>query len=337
MADASPPTASAPVSPPEGARPAASSPATPPQDGSRVAAYDFRNPAFLAEADLRRLRLLHEDFARYLGARLSLHLRMEFGLKVAGLTTESYAKFCGDLPNPTHLALFKAEPLSGTGIVGLNPHLALAMADRLLGGRGQPTRVDRLLTEIETALIEDVLIVLLGEWGAQWKSEPPLCPQVIGHENNGRFLQTSPKDATVLALTLECRFGDCAEQIRIGVPYYTIEPLVKKLQARRPRDSARTPAARRSEWQPAFDGIALPVRAEWQALELSVREISSLRVGDVVEMPPNLCHETRVLLNGTPKFIGTVGLETDRVAVQLTRQLTAAESPHAQPDGRKVP
>src|SRR6187455_2738497 len=77
----------------------------------KIEPYDFRNPAFLSEAELRRLRLLHEDFIRYLSARLSLYLRMEFGLKMAKLTTVTYSKFTDSLPNPTHLSLFKVEPL----------------------------------------------------------------------------------------------------------------------------------------------------------------------------------------------------------------------------------
>lgn len=304
---------------------------------AKVGTYDFRNPAFLSEAELRRLRLRHEDFIRYLSARLSLYLRMEFGLKLAKLTTLSFSKFCESLPNPTHLALFKVEPLAGVGILDINPRLALTIADRLLGGRGQAVKAERYLTEIEIALIEDAMIVLLEEWCAQWKAGQELRPVIVGHENNGRFLQTSPKDTVVLALTLECSFGDCSEQIQIGVPYHTIEPLVKKLHARRQQGSAAAPPERRAEWQPAYDRIALPVRAEWQACELSVREISSLRVGDVIEMPSALCHETRVLLNGTPKFVGTVGLEAERVAIQLTRKLPPEDSAHVQPDGRKVP
>jgi flagellar motor switch protein FliM len=59
-------------------------------------------------------------------------------------------------------------------------------------------------------------------------------------------------------------------------------------------------------------------------------------VGDVIEMLPTMCSETRVLLNGTPKFVGTVGLDTDRVAVQLTRKLATEEPFHAKPDGRQV-
>lgn len=303
----------------------------------KIEPYDFRNPAFLSEAELRRLRLLHEDFIRYLSARLSLYLRMEFGLKMAKLTTVTYSKFCESLPNPTHLSLFKVEPLTGVGILDINPRLALTIADRLLGGRGHSVKAERYLTEIEIALIEDVILILLEEWCGQWKTEQELRPLIIGHENNGRFLQTSPKDAIVLALALEVNFGDCSEQIQIGVPYYTIEPVVKKMQARRQKDTAVAQTVKRAEWQSSYDRITVPVRAEWQAFELSIREIAALRVGDVIEMQPSVCNDTRVLLNGTPKFVGTVGLDSDRVAIQLTRKLPSEESFHAKSDGRKVP
>ena len=302
----------------------------------KVEAYDFRNPAFLSEAELRRLRLLHEDFIRYLSARLSLHLRMEFGLKMAKLTTVAYSKFTDSLANPTHISLFKVEPLIGVGILDLNPRLALTIADRLLGGRGHSVKAERYLTEIEIALIEDVIAILLEEWGAQWKTEQELRPSIIGHENNGRFLQTSPRDAIILAMTLECNFGDCSEQIQIGIPYYTIEPVVKKMQARRQKDAAVTQPLKRAEWQAAYDRITVPLRAEWHAFEIPLREITCLRVGDVLEMQSSVCSETRLLLNGEPKFVGTVGLDADRVAVQLTRKIPSEDSLHAKPDGRKV-
>ncbi len=303
----------------------------------KVEAYDFRNPAFLSEVELRRLRLLHEDFIRYLSARLSLFLRMEFGLKMAKLTTIGYTKFTESLPSPTHLCLFKAEPLVGVGILDINPRLALTIADRLLGGRGHSVKAERYLTEIEVALLEDIIIIILEEWCGQWKAESDLHPLILGHENNGRFLQTSPKDAIILALTLEVNFGDCSEQMQIGVPYYTIEPLVRAMQARRQKDTAVSTVERAGAWQKSYDHITMPVRAEWEAFDLTLREITSLRVGDVIEMPASLLSQTRVLLNGAPKFVGTVGLDTDRVAVQLTRKLpaTGEPQPSLSPHGRK--
>jgi flagellar motor switch protein FliM len=292
--------------------------ATPP----KVENYDFRHPVFLSEVELRRLRLLHEDFIRYLSARLSLFLRMEFGLKMAKLTTTTYEKFTDGLPSPTHICLFKAEPLLGVGVLDINPRLALTIADRLLGGRGHSVKAERYLTEIEVGLLEDVILIVLEEWCNQWKVEQDLHPLILGHENNGRFLQTSPKDAIVLALTLEVNFGDCSEQMQIGIPYYTIEPLVKKMQARRQKEAAfATVEKKGAAWWESYDHIHIPVRAEWEGFEVSLREIAHLRVGDVLEMPSSLLQQTRVLLNGSAKFSGVVGIESEHVSVQITRKL----------------
>lgn len=300
----------------------------------KIEVYDFRNPVFLTEVELRRLRLLQEDFLRYLTARLSLFLRMEFALKMSKLTTLTYQKFTDALPNPTHVCLFKAEPMLGVGILDINPRLALTLVDRMLGGRGHSVKLERYLTEIEIALLEDIIMIILEEWCHQWKHEKELQPQIIGHENNGRFLQTAPKDAIVLAITIEASFGDCSEEIQIGVPYYTIEPMVKTMQARRQKDSTPNTIASKAEWKPVYEHITIPARAEWSAFELSLREITNLRVGDLIEMPAKIVEETRVTLNGTPKFIGTVGLDSDRVAVKLTRKISSEEVPNLKPHGR---
>jgi flagellar motor switch protein FliM len=291
----------------------------------RVESYDFRNPTFLTEVELRRLRILHEDFIRYLAARLAMFLRMECGLKMARLQTQTYAKFTEGLASPSHICLFKMEPLVGVGLLDVNPRLALTFVDRLLGGRGHSVKAERYLTEIEVSLLEDVLKIILEEWCSQWKEDKELHHSIIGHENNGRFLQTSPRDSVVLALAIEVSFGDCSEQIQIGLPYYTIEPLVKSLQQRRQKDTAPVAAAAKAEWHDVYEHVQLPVRAEWNLPDMPLREIANMRVGDLLEIPLGNIDQTRILLNGIPKFLGTVGLEGQQVAVKLNRKLTAAD------------
>ena len=306
-------------------------------DKVRVETCDFRNPAFLTEAELRRLRILHEDFIRYLAARLALLLRMECSLKMTRLTTLTYAKFTENLPSPTHICLFKAEPLLGVGVLDLNPRLALTLVDRMLGGRGHSVKAERYLTEIETALLEDILNVVLEEWCSQWKGAPELHPQIIGHESNGRFLQTSPRDAVVLALTVEFSFGDCSELIQIGVPFYTIEPLVKALESRRHQEAEAPAPTLPPEWRTVYEQVQIPVRAEWNLADLPLREIASLHVGDVLELPLGILERTNVLLSGTPKFGGTVGLEGDRVAVTVNRKLPPADETRPTHHGHNHP
>lgn len=298
-------------------------------DSTRVETYDFRNPAFLTEVELRRLRILHEDYLRYLSARLSMFLRMECTLKMARLQTQTYAKFTEGIAAPTHICLFKADPLLGVGVLDVNPRLALTLVDRLLGGRGHSVKAERFLTEIEIALLEDVVRIILEEWCAQWREERELHPQIIGHENNGRFLQSSPRDAVVLALAVEVGFGDCSEQIQIGLPYYTIEPLVKALQLRRQKDVTPSAPPARAEWREIYEHVHIPVRAEWALAEMPLREISALRVGDVLELPLDILDRTRVHLGGAPRFTATVGLEGEAVAVRLTHKLDPEDQERA--------
>lgn len=301
---------------------------------SKIEVYDFRNPVFLAEAELRRLRMLHEEFIRYLSARLSLFLRMELGLKMAKLTTVSYGKFTESLPSPTHICLFKTDPLPGVGILDINPRLALSIVDRMLGGSGKSVPLERYLTEIEVTLLEDILVMILEEWCAQWKDVRELHPSLIGHESNGRFLQTSTKDAVVLTLTMEATFGDCSEQIQIGIPYFTIDPLVKHLQASREKEGTPAAKAQKAEWKPVYEHISIPVRAEWDAFELSLREIAELRVGDIIELPSEIVDRTTVTLNGTPKFTGTVGLDGEAVVVKLSQKISQEHAPKPKHHGR---
>ena len=69
---------------------------------------------------------------------------------------------------------------------------------------------------------------------------------------------------------------------------------------------------------------------------IPLRDVACLRIGEVIEMRPEVCAQTQILFNDTAKFHGTVGLDTDRVAVQITRKLHSPEPSHAKPDGRKV-
>jgi hypothetical protein len=306
----------------------------------KVEAYDFRNPAFLSEVELRRLRLLHEDFIRYLSARLSLFLRMEFGLKMAKLTTVTYSKFTGILPNPTHLCLFKAEPLIGVGILDINPRLALTIADRLLGGRGHSVKAERYLTEIEVGLLEDVILIILEEWCGQWKVEQELHPLIIGHENNGRFLQTSPKDAIMLALTLECHLRRLlrADPDRRALLHHRAAgeedagPPPEGLR-RRPRPSKSSAA-----WSAPTTGSrcrcgpngTLSSSACAKSQPAGRRRDRAARIASAADPDPPQRHA---------QIRRLVGLDTDRVAVQITRKappLTTEFNPPPNPMEEKT-
>jgi flagellar motor switch protein FliM len=281
--------------------------------------YDFRHPVFLSPSELRRLRIRHEEFIRGLAARLSIYLRLEFTLQMSKLQTITYQKFAESLPNPTHLSLFKVEPLRGIGILDIHPRLGLTVVDRLLGGPAHSITADHDFSEIEMALLDQAVQLILAEWCNHWASVQELRPVLLGHENNGQFLQTAPHDTIMLVLAMEAKLGDCLEQIQIALPCFTLEPLIRKLgHYAEDEVHAARPVPAALKWNRNFDDVPVPVTAMWDDLVLSARDVANLKPGDVLPLDPRSTRQVKLRLADMPKFEGHLGTTGGKWAVAVT-------------------
>lgn len=293
------------------------------RDREAVQPYDFRQPAFLSARELRKLRLWHEDFIRSLAARLSTYLRLEVGVNMSKLQTITYKKFLEILPNPTYITLFKADPMRGVCILELTPKLGLTIVDRLLGGSAINVSGQRDMTQIEIALLDQALQLLLGEWCNHWNYEQEIRPILLGHETNGRFLQTAASDTVMLHLSMEAHVGDCVEPIQLGFPYYTLEPLVlrmNKLLDLNAQDAISI-KAKDTVWNPGFEDVRVPVTAEWTGISMNVSEVANLRPGDMISLPPESSSEVMIRLANLKKFQGSVGTVDKHWAIQVNQIL----------------
>jgi flagellar motor switch protein FliM len=302
-------------------------------DGSRfptanqvqAKAFDFRTPIHLAEAEIRRIRTIHTGFISTISARFSSLLRADMSLKLAKLTTMPYGKFAESMKNPTHISLFKVDQLPGIGILEIHPRLAISMTNRMLGGRGSTSDEERYLTEIEIALLEEIVDIIVNEWCRQWKDERQYSGRQIGHENNPRFLQACSNDTVMLALTIEALAGDSVELIQIGVPYNMLEPIAKNMHNRRSRDLQAQPDIKPQQWRSSYNQISVPLVADWEVPGVNVSDVLRLRVGDVLEMPKTTLNNTRVRIANAPRFSAQAGCENGHVAIQITSEIQPAQ------------
>lgn len=281
---------------------------------------DFRSPSTFSPGVLRRMRQRHEEFVRSLSARLSLYLRMEFTLKLGKVDTIPYRTLTSGLPDPTHVTLFRIEPLPGICLVDVPPRLAMTIVDRLLGGPAHALTTEHTPSEIELALLNQAVQVVLNEWAVYWSGTPELKAVILGYENNGRFLRSSPHDTVMLVLSLDARLGECEEAIQIAFPHYTLEPLVPALAQSSGPSQTGIPAIRTEKvaWNPRFADVPVAVTAEWEGIELSAREIGSLKIGDVVPLDGSCVEEVRIRLADVARFKGRLGASGEQLAIQLT-------------------
>lgn len=279
---------------------------------------DFRGTSLLSQRLVRKLRMHEEQFLAATSARVAMFLRAEFPMRLGAIQVVSYRKWAEGWPPPCHLALFKTEPLRGVSILGIPIALASAIVDRLLGGTGKPGE-PRELSEIEKALLEQIVQIALEEWCNNWGSLKQLKPALLGSESSGRYLQTAPAETNMLVLTIEARTGDCSGNLQLALPYGSMEPLLRQLcpetdnAPETPAPAAPSPA--RSVG--SFQDVRLPVTAEWAGLELSAREVLHLKAGDVLQLNPHMAREVCVRVGTLHRFNGRLGSAGGRWAVEI--------------------
>jgi flagellar motor switch protein FliM len=224
MSDASHPEASRrPPAPPRPRRASPVAPVLPP--------HDFRQSSLLSPRQMRKLRAHETQFLNAMEARVALFLRSEFPLKLAGIEIVSYQKLTEGWAAPTHLVLFKAEPLRGVSVLEIPLQLGLDHCGPPDGRTGHVEPTTREISEIEKALLDQIVQIILEEWCNNWAAIKPLKPALLGCESNGRYLQTAPPHTNMLTVAIDARLGDCAGQIKLAIPYAALEPCLRQLCA----------------------------------------------------------------------------------------------------------
>ena len=126
----------------------------------------------------------------------------------------------------------------------------------------------------------------------------------------------------MLVVTMEARIGETVESIQIGFPYYTLAPLIAKLNTT--LDTSEKAVALPTgplKWNAVLEDIKILVTAEWPDLEMTARQFALLKPGEIFPLPSEMASQVQVLLAKTPKFIGTLGTISRHWAVKITQVL----------------
>jgi flagellar motor switch protein FliM len=265
-----------------------------------------------------------EEFANSLASRLSLHLRLDFLLKLSSLQTVAYGKLAQGWQNPTHLTLFKVEPLRGISVLEIPLPLGFSIVDRLMGGPGESADSDREISEIENALLDQAIQLILGEWCSHWTKMKELKPALLGFETNGKFVQAAVPETIMLVIALDAQIGNCTGQIQIAFPYNSLEGMIRELNRSidAPPVTEATPATaavkQATKWNPCFDDVCIPAVAELHGIEMSARDVLALKIGDVLKITGKDALNVKLRLADAPKFNGRLGSLDGNWAVELT-------------------
>jgi len=268
---------------------------------------------------------MHEAFARLTTTSLSAQLRSLVHVHVASVDQLTYEEFIRSIPTPTTLAVVNMDPLKGNAVLEIDPTITFCMIDRLFGGRGSTTgNKNRDLTDIEQSVMEGIIVRILANMREAWTQVIDLRPRLGQIETNPQFAQIVPPSEMVVLVTLEMKVGEEEGMMNFCIPYLTIEPIISKLSSQFWFSSVRRSSTTQylGTLKEKLSSVEMDVVAEVGSIDLPIREVLSLRAGDVVRLSNIRVGDPLTLSVGNrKKFYCQPGVVGKKMAVQITGKL----------------
>ena len=296
----------------------------PVNDTRKIKIYDFKRPDKFSKEQMRTVSIMHETFARLTTTALSAQLRSMAHVHVASVDQLTYEEFIRSIPTPTTLAVINMDPLKGNAVLEIDPSVTFSIIDRLFGGTGQGTMVQRELTDIEASVMEGVIVRILANMREAWTHVIDLRPRLGQIETNPQFAQIVPPSEMVVLVTLETKVGEEEGMMNFCIPYITIEPIISKLSSQFWFSSVRRSSTTQymGVLKEKLSTVDMDVVAEVGSLKLPVRDVLNLRAGDVVRLTDTrVGHPFTLSVGSRKKFWCQPGVVGNKVAVQILEKI----------------
>lgn len=293
----------------------------------KIKVHDFRRASKFAKDHIKTLNIIYDHYARLVTNFLTGYLRTLVQVDVVTVEALPYGDFSNSVSNPVIIAVIDFAPLTGSIILEIEPNVAYALVDRILGGRGTSMERIREFTEIELAIIERIIIQILNLMREPWENVLSIRPRLDKIETNAQFAQIVALNETVALITLNAKVGDVDGMINICIPHMVVEPIVSKLSTRFWFSTVEKEAS--PEMKESIEGrienTKVPVRAILGKATITVNEFIDLQQGDVIPLDTSVCEDMEIHVGDLLKFYATPGVKKNKIAVKITRVLKKEE------------
>ncbi|MBP0726231.1 flagellar motor switch protein FliM [Bacillus sp. RG28] len=293
----------------------------------KVKVYDFKRALRFSKDHIRSLTRIHENFARLLTTYFSAQLRTYVQISVTSTDQIPYEEFIRSIPKMTILNVYEVPPLDGRIIFEINPNIAYAMLDRVLGGQGNSINKVENLTEIETKIMTQLFERAVENLREAWSSIAEIETILTDFEVNPQFLQTVSPNETVVVISFNTVIGDTTGMINICIPHVVLEPMIPKLSVRywmQKTEKEKLPEEVQFIEKKIFK-TDLDVVAELGKTIIKINDFLHMDVGDVIVMDNPITKPLNIKVGNRTKFIGQPGIVNKKMAIQVLDELKGGE------------
>ena len=273
---------------------------------------------------LPMLEIVFDRLVRHLSSSLRAFTNSNVDVEIAEIQSLRFGAYLDGLPNPSMLAVFKAEEWDNHGLIVADSALIYSVVDVLLGGRHGSAimRIEgRPYTLIERTLIERLVGVILAELQASFEPLTPVTFTFDRLEANSRFAAITRLSNAAVLVKMRIDMDDRGGRLELLLPYATLEPVRELLLQQfmgerfgRDRIWESHLADELSETD-----MTLDVVLDEQVLPLSA--VMDLQVGSRIVLSSGPGASVQLRCGPVPLFQARVGRRQNRVAVCIESDL----------------
>jgi flagellar motor switch protein FliM len=296
------------------------------QQERKIKTYDFKMPKKFTKEQLKILDGIFENYSRLLSSYLIGLMRVFCKVEVLQIEEQLYYEFNNALPDYVMMAMVDMgvtddDILETSCIMQLSNPIAYATMDRLMGGSGTYSDVNRDFTEIETSLLTTIMSRMARLMKEPWSTYIEINPELTEVETNSRVMQSIPPDEVVVLIVLEVSIKDVKNTLTICVPAMNLESMMSKFSGRWSRTftkfDPKKEEDRKTSLLLAIKDSELKIDAVLCETRLDFADVLALQVNDVIPLNIPIDNNISIKIGNNLWFDGKLGLHNNQKAVKI--------------------
>lgn len=267
------------------------------------------------------LNVVLDSFAQNGVSTLAAALRAQVNLKVEGMDQLTYREFIQGLPEPSSIWSLRLNPVGLNIALCLESRLVHAMVDLLMGGEGIVPKIKRSITELDQSVMEALVKVFCKEFQEAWARIMEFDIRIQSRETRPGFLQIYPHGENMISIIMLMKAGETEGQVFWGIPGLMLLKFKNKMERQTHGRSGQSAAEAQEKIRGIMANMPTGLEAVIQGSHISVSELISMQVGDVVRLEQRIDSPVKVKVNNLDRFTGQVVLSQGRKSVQVAGRM----------------
>ena len=195
--------------------------------------------------------------------------------------------------------------------------MTFSLIERLLGGTGNKTAFEHEFTEIEVSLMAKIFNQIAIFTGEAWANLLEVESQYQQIETNARLIQSMPMEEIVVIVMMDVSIGAIKGTMSFSIPCINLEGILEQLNKNKMLPKRQLDQTQEELLRDIMLGhvrnSTLELHGVLGETQLTIQEITSLQVGDVVRFDQPIGKNVKVLIGEKAWFYGSLGsAETEK-------------------------